>query len=61
MIPQHAYRSFIIDKNDRNCECGMCVPIGSDWSDLSNTERMAKMIILKAQIAAKANENKTKL
>tara|TARA_B100001113_G_scaffold329509_1_gene304443 strand:+ start:118 stop:237 length:120 start_codon:yes stop_codon:yes gene_type:complete len=35
----------------------MCVPIGSEWSDLSNTEKMAKMIILKAQIAAEANGN----
>tara|TARA_B100001778_G_scaffold261076_1_gene221527 strand:+ start:455 stop:574 length:120 start_codon:yes stop_codon:yes gene_type:complete len=37
----------------------MCIPIGSDWNDLSNTEKLAKMIILKAQIAAEANANKT--
>jgi hypothetical protein len=30
----------------------MCIPMGPDWSELSNTEKMAKMIILKAQIAA---------
>jgi len=30
----------------------MCIPMGLDWSELSKTEKMAKMIILKAQIAA---------
>ena len=60
MIPQHAYRGFISDQSDGNCDCGMCIPIGSDWSDLSNTEKLAKMIILKAQIASEANANKTK-
>jgi hypothetical protein len=33
----------------------MCVPIGSDWNELSNTEKLARMIILKAQIAAENN------
>ena len=55
MIPQHVYRGFVTDQNDKPCDCGMCVPIGSDWSELSNTEKLAKMIILKAQIAAKNN------
>tara|TARA_Y100001958_G_C21036352_1_gene407523 strand:+ start:367 stop:474 length:108 start_codon:yes stop_codon:yes gene_type:complete len=32
--------------------------MGPDWSELSNTEKMAKMIILKAQIAAQDNANK---
>ena len=59
MIPQHAYRVFISDQNDHHCECGMCIPIGSDWSELSNTKKLAKMIILKAQIAAEANAKKT--
>ena len=59
MIPQHAYRSFAGDQSNENCSCGMCITIGSDWSDLSNTEKLAKMIILKAQIAAEANANKT--
>jgi len=59
MIPQHVYRGFVSDQSNRNCACGMCIPIGSDWSDLSNTEKLAKMIILKAQIAAEANASKT--
>tara|TARA_B100001109_G_C18664552_1_gene381180 strand:- start:175 stop:294 length:120 start_codon:yes stop_codon:yes gene_type:complete len=37
----------------------MCIPIGSEWSDLSNTEKLTKMIILKAQIAAETNAAKT--
>ena len=61
MIPQHAYRTFVNNQSDQNCVCGMCIPIGSDWSDLSNTEKLAKMIILKAQIAAEANSTKAKL
>ena len=61
MIPQHAYRTFVNNQNDQNCDCGMCIPIGSDWSDLSNTEKLAKMIILKAQIAAEANSTEARL
>ena len=61
MIPQHVYRGFASDQNDKECSCGMCMPMGSDWSDLSNTEKLAKMIILKAQLAAEANATKTKL
>ena len=59
MIPQHVYRGFVSDKSIQHCDCGMCIPIGLDWSELSNTEKLAKMIILKAQIAAEANASKT--
>ena len=59
MIPQHVYRGFVSDQNDKQCECGMCISIGSDWSELSNTEKLAKMIILKAQIGAESNAKKT--
>ena len=58
MIPQYGYRGFVSDQIDEQCDCGMCIPIGSAWSELSNTEKLAKMIILKAQIAAEANANK---
>ena len=61
MIPQHVYRSLLSDQNDNQCGCGMCISIGSDWSELSSTEKLAKMIILKAQIAAETNEIKTEL
>ena len=61
MIPQHVYRGFANDQSNQKCDCGMCVPIGSDWSELSNTEKLAKMIILKAQIAAETNASKTQL
>ena len=60
MIPQHAYRGFVSDNDYKQCDCGMCIPIGSDWSDLSNSEKLAKMIILKAQIAAESNASKSK-
>ena len=59
MIPQHVYRGFITNDSNQLCDCGMCIPIGLDWSELSNTEKLAKMIILKAQIAAEANASKT--
>ena len=58
MIPQHGYRGFVSDHNEIACGCGMCVPIDLDWSELSNSEKLAKMIILKAQIAAEKNANK---
>ena len=58
MIPQHAYRSFLSDQNIQQYDCEMCIPIDSNWSELSNTEKLTKMIILKAQIAAEANSNK---
>ena len=60
MIPQHVYRGLASDQSNQNCACGMCIPIGLDWSELSNTEKLAKMIILKAQIAAEVNATKTK-
>ena len=59
MIPQHVYSGFVSDQSIQQCNCGMCIPIGSDWSELSNSEKLAKMIILKAQIAAEANASKT--
>ena len=59
MIPQHVYRGFVSDQNYQQCDCGMCIPIGFDWNELSNTEKLAKTIILKAQIAAEANASKT--
>ncbi len=60
MIPQHVYRGFVSDQSDNQCGCGMCIPIGADWTELSNTEKLAKMIILKAQIAVETIEKKTK-
>ena len=59
MIPQHVYRGLASDQSNQDCACGMCIPIGSDWSELSNTEKLARMIILKAQIAAETNASKT--
>ena len=59
MIPQHVYRGFVSDQSNQKCDCGMCIPIGSDWSELSNSEKLAKMIILKAQIAAEVNASKS--
>ena len=58
MIPQDGYRGFLIDYNENECDGGMCIPIDLDWSELSNSEKLAKMIILKAQIAAEANASK---
>ena len=58
MIPQDGYRGFVSDYNENTCDCGMSIPIDLDWSELSNSEKLAKMIILKAQIAAEANASK---
>ena len=61
IIPQHGYRGFASVNHQNQCDCGICIPIGSDWSELSNTEKLAKMIILKAQIAAESNASKSEL
>ena len=58
MIPQDGYRGLFHNAHNQKCECGMCAPMGPDWSELSNTEKMAKMIILKAQIAAQEIDSK---
>ena len=60
MIPQDGYSGLFRNTHKQKCECGMFIPMGPDWSELSNTEKMAKMIILKAQIAAQNNANKLK-
>ena len=57
MIPQHGYHGFVNGQDDQKEYCTLCVPIGLDWSELSNAEKMAKMIILKAQISAEKNAN----
>ena len=59
MIPQHGYHGLVNSDNEQPCECTLCVPIGSDWSELSNTEKLAKMIIFKAQLAADENAKQT--
>ena len=61
MIPQHVYHGFSRGQSNRNCDCGMCIPVGLDWSELTNTEKLAKMIILKAQIVAETNASQTEL
>ena len=60
MLPQYGYRGLISDQNDSKCDCGMCISVGSNWSELSNTEKLAKMIILKAQVAAEINASESK-
>jgi hypothetical protein len=38
------------------CNCGMCGPNTIDWATLTNTEKMVKAMLLKAQITAELNE-----
>ena len=38
------------------CDCGMCAPSNVDWTRLTNTEKMVKAMLLKAQITAELNE-----
>ena len=39
-----------------DCECEVCSTINVDWTCLSNTEKMVKALLLKAQYAAELNE-----
>ena len=43
-------------KNQSVCDCGMCAPNNVDWTRLTNTEKMVKAMLLKAQITAELNE-----
>ena len=42
-------------KDKEGCDCGMCAPNNIDWNELTNTEKMVKATILKAQITAEQN------
>lgn len=43
-------------KNRLACNCGMCAPDNIDWTALTNSEKMVKAMLLKAQITAELNE-----
>ena len=42
-------------KDQVSCDCGMCAPRKIDWAALSNTEKLVKAMLLKAQITAELN------
>ena len=42
-------------KDQVSCDCGMCKSRKIDWTALTNTEKMVKAMLLKAQITAELN------
>ena len=53
MIPQEGFKALL--KTLENCQCEVCAANKLDWSTLSNTEKMVKAMLLKAQFAAELN------
>ena len=43
--------------NAENCRCDECRTLNIDWTKLSNTEKMVKALLLKAQFAAELNDS----
>ena len=56
MIPTNSFRGFS-GHDQAPCDCEMCAPNTIDWSALTNTEKMVKAILLKAQITAELEAN----
>ena len=42
-------------KDQVSCDCGMCASKKIDWTALTNTEKMVKAMLLKAQLTAELN------
>jgi len=55
MIQQDAFFG-VSGKVRAACDCGMCAPNNIDWTKLTNTEKMVKAMILKAQITAEIQD-----
>ncbi|MBL6779745.1 MAG: hypothetical protein ACO3K9_01730 [Paracoccaceae bacterium] len=53
MIPHEGYKRLM--PRHEVCDCEVCATNQLDWSKLSNTEKMVKAMILKAQFAAELN------
>ena len=60
MIPDHSFSNFF-SKHEQQCNCEYCRSLNVDWTKLSNTEKMAKALISKANIIAELNSSKTKI
>ena len=54
MIPQEGFKAFM--QTFETCHCEVCAANRLDWSKLSNTEKMVKAMLLKAQFAAELNK-----
>jgi len=56
MIPDYGYGKFYT-KNKKKCTCEYCTSLDVDWTKLTNTEKMVKALILKANIMAELNSS----
>ena len=60
MIPDHGFNNFF-PKHQQQCNCEYCRSLNVDWTKLSETEKMVKALILKANIMAELNSSKTNI
>ena len=54
MIPQEGFKGLM--QTAESCQCEVCSANRLDWSRLSNTEKIVKALLLKAQFAAELNK-----
>jgi hypothetical protein len=55
MIPLYGFRGFTRPKGDYVCDCSLCGGDQDNWTKLSETQKMVKAILLKAQCEAELN------
>ena len=56
MIPDYGLDNFF-PIHKKQCTCEYCSSLNVDWTKLTNTEKMAKALILKANIMAELNSS----
>ena len=52
MIPLYGFSGLAGRKQDYKCDCSLCGGNQDNWTALSETQKMVKAIILKAQCEA---------
>ena len=55
MIPPYGFRGLTGRKGDYACDCSLCGGDQDNWTTLSETQKMVKAILLKAQYEAELN------
>ena len=55
MIPLYGFKGLIGQKGGYVCDCSLCGGDQDNWTTLSETQKMVKAILLKAQCEAELN------
>ena len=52
MTPLYGFGDKVVCKKDYKCDCSLCGGNQDNWTTLSETQKMVKALILKAQCEA---------